>query len=116
MPAVETSFRLDWMDTTTAVLTPAGELDMSSAPGLRHELDETIEAGATIVVVDMESSLFVDSVTLSVMLGAVRRLQTRGGELRIACADPNIRRIFEITLLDRVFALFPSRAAALGRS
>jgi len=50
------------------------------------------------------------------MLAAVRRLRGRGGELRIACADPNITRIFEITLLDRVFAVFPSRSAALARS
>jgi anti-sigma B factor antagonist len=41
-----------------------------------------------------------------VLLGAVKRLRPVGGELVIVCADRNIRRIFEITLLDRVFTIY----------
>jgi anti-anti-sigma regulatory factor len=39
-------------------------------------------------------------------MGAVKRLRPAGGELAIACNDPNIRKIFEITLLDRIFNIF----------
>jgi anti-sigma B factor antagonist len=105
-----------WPTTTVAVLQPQGELDLASASDLRHELFGAIEEGAKTIVVDLETTTFIDSMTIGVLLGAVRRLQERGGELRIACADPNIRRIFEITLLDRVFAIYPSCEAALGGS
>jgi anti-sigma B factor antagonist len=105
-----------WPTPSTAVLRPEGELDLASASDLRHELFTVIEGGADAVVVDLETTTFIDSMTIGVLLGAVRRLQQHGGELRIACADPNIRRIFEITLLDRVFAIHPSCEAALGRS
>ena len=105
-----------WPDPSTAVLRPEGELDLASASDLRHELFTVIAGGADTIVVDLETTTFIDSMTIGVLLGAVRRLQQRGGELRIACADPNIRRIFEITLLDRVFAIHPSCEAALGRS
>jgi anti-sigma B factor antagonist len=105
-----------WLKPQTAVVTPVGEMDLYSASELRRELLGVVGDGATIVVVDLETTTFIDSMTLGVLLGAVRRLQQRGGELRIACADPNIKRIFEITLLDRVFAIFPSREAALGAS
>jgi len=93
-----------------------GELDLHSTAALRRELFRLIDSGARIVVADMGSAPLMESTTLSMMLAAVRRLRGRGGELRIACADPNITRIFEITLLDRVFAVFPSRSAALARS
>jgi anti-sigma B factor antagonist len=99
-----------------AVVSPTGEMDIDSAGALRRALQGVIDDGATIVTVDLEATTFVDSMTLGVLLGAVRRLQGEGGELRVACADPNIKRIFEITLLDRVFAIYPSRDAALGRT
>jgi anti-sigma B factor antagonist len=106
-----------WVGPTTVVVGPrGGELDLTSAADLRHELHAVIEGGAQVVVVDLERITFIDSMTIGVLLGAVRRLQQRGGELRIACADPNITRIFEITLLDRVFAIYPSCEAALGSS
>ena len=105
-----------WPLPTVAVLQPQGELDLASASDLRHELFGVIDEGAKTIVVDLETTTFIDSMTIGVLLGAVRRLQEHGGELRIACADPNITRIFEITLLDRVFAIYPSCKTALGGS
>jgi anti-sigma B factor antagonist len=112
--AAVTPVTREWLDATTAVVRPAGELDGHSLPRLRQELSSAIDAGASLVVVDLTATSFIDSMTIGALLGAVRRLQQHGGELRLACADPNIRRIFEITLLDRVFAVYPSSEAALG--
>jgi len=47
----------------------------------------------------------VYTVVFSVLLGAVKRLRPHGGKVSVVCVSPHIRRIFEITLLDRVFAL-----------
>ena len=76
---------------------------------------EAIESGAKVVVVDLSGVTFVDSMTLGVLLGAVKRLRQRGGELRIIVDDPHVRRVFEITLLDRVFDLYAERELALQR-
>jgi anti-anti-sigma regulatory factor len=46
-------------------------------------------------------------------MGAVKRLRPSGGELAIACHDPNIRKIFEITMLDRVFEIFDTPGAGV---
>jgi anti-sigma B factor antagonist len=85
-----------------------GEADIYTAPELKQTLNAAIEAGATYVLVDLSAATFIDSTTLGILMGAVRRLRPIGGEVAIACADPNICRIFEITLLDRVFAIFPT--------
>ena len=51
-------------------------------------------------------------VAIGVLLGAVKRLRPSGGKVGIVCTDAHIRRIFEITLLDRVFSLHTSLDAA----
>ena len=82
-----------------------GEVDLATAPELKEALTQVIENGASGVVVDLSAATFIDSTTLGVLMGATKRLRPAGGELTIACRDTNIRRIFEITLLDRVFTI-----------
>jgi len=90
-----------------------GEADIYTAPELKEALNAAIETGATSILVDLSGATFIDSTTLGVLMGAVRRLHPVGGEVAIACADPNICRIFEITLLDRVFRIFPTSGEGL---
>ena len=66
------------------------------------------------VVVDLSDTTFIDSMTLGVSSGAVKTTaaaRRSAGRLR----DPNIRKIFEITLHRPVFALYSSREAAFER-
>jgi anti-sigma B factor antagonist len=104
----------DWRPGSVAVVSVSGEVDAYSAGILRRELLGVITAGAQVVVVDLDATTFIDSVTLGVILGAVRRLQNRHGELRVSSANPAIRRTFEITQLDRVLAVYASRDEALA--
>jgi anti-sigma B factor antagonist len=104
----------DWRPDGLAVLTVTGEVDASSAATLRRELLSVLASGAHVVVVDLDATTFVDSVTLGVLLGALRRLQARDGELRIVCAEGPIRRTFELTQLDHVVPLFRGLDAALS--
>ena len=83
-----------------------GEVDLSTAPELKEVLNGVIDGGARFVLVDLSAATFIDSTTLGVLMGAVKRVRPEGGEIAIACKDQNIRKIFEITLLDRVFAIF----------
>jgi anti-sigma B factor antagonist len=112
----EPAFGVDVSDTGTgvAVVTVQGEADLHTAHELRAAITDAIDGGATSLVVDLSATTFVDSMTLGVLLGAVKRLRPMGGRVAVVCTDVNIRRIFEITLLDRVFSLHESLEAALG--
>ena len=91
----------------------AGEVDLATAPELKKALGEVVSSGASGVLVDLSKATFIDSTTLGVLMGAVKRLRPAGGELVIACHDPNIRKIFEITLLDRVFKIYDTPGAGV---
>jgi anti-sigma B factor antagonist len=95
------------------VLSLHGDVDLYTAPELKAELIRLIEDGPKRIIVDLTAATFIDSTTLGVLLGALKRLRPAGGELSIVCPDPNIRKIFQITLLDRVFSIFETRENAL---
>ena len=96
------------------VISLNGDIDLYTAPELKSELHRLIDSAATRIVVDLTSATFIDSTTLGVLLGALKRFRPSGGELALVCSDPNIRRVFEITLLDRVFEIFPDAESAFS--
>jgi anti-sigma B factor antagonist len=104
---------VDRVSPSTAVFTLVGEADLHRAPALREEIAEVINDGIHDLVIDLSEVTFVDSMTLGVLLGAMKRLRPQAGRLYIVVSDPNIRRIFEITLLDRVFPLYENKERAL---
>ena len=95
------------------VISLAGEVDLYTAPEFKQQLLEAISQGARHVVVDFSDTTFIDSTTLGVLVGGVKRLRTNDGQLSLVCSDRNITKIFEITGLDRVFTIYPTRSGAL---
>lgn len=93
-------------DEPGVIIAVHGQADLHTAPQLREAMTNAIDGGATSLIVDLSGATFVDSMTLGVLLGAVKRLRPHGGKVAVVCVSPHIRRIFEITLLDRVFALY----------
>lgn len=104
-------------DRGAAVVKPVGELDAYTAPELREQLhglaaDESVD----LLVVDLSRVTFLDSSALGVLVGALRRMRERRRELRLVEPRPTVRRIFELTLLDRAFTFSETVEAAVGGS
>ena len=98
----------------TFVVALTGEVDLYTAPELKSELLRLVAEEPERIIVDLSGATFVDSTTLGVLLGAVKRLRMIGGELVIVCSDLNIRRILSITLLDRAFTIYDALDDALA--
>jgi anti-sigma B factor antagonist len=98
----------------THVIELAGEVDLYTAPEFKERMVQVIEEGKKHVVVDLSKATFIDSTTLGVLVGGVKRLRPEGGSLTLVCTDQNICKIFEITGLDRVFTIHGSRGEALS--
>jgi anti-sigma B factor antagonist len=99
-----------------AVVTVHGDADASQAPELQRVVDGAARTAREIVV-DLSAATLVDSAALGVLLRLARLLRLRGGDVHIVVACEPIRRLFELTLLDRLFPLHASldeSLAALG--
>jgi anti-sigma B factor antagonist len=95
------------------VVTIYGELDVASAPALRERLIGLVNEGSAHLVLDLEGLDFLDSTGLGVIISALKRARTNDGDLRLVCTQSRIRRLFEITALDKAFPLHASLEEAI---
>jgi anti-sigma B factor antagonist len=107
--------KTDKVDDGTYVISLTGEVDLYTAPEFKQQLLNVIAEGGRDVVVDFTSTTFIDSTTLGVLVGGVKRLRAEDGRLSLVCSDRNITKIFEITGLDRVFTMYTTRDEALAK-
>ena len=97
------------------IVLAAGEVDAFAAPDLVSAFLEI--HGATHVLVDLTRVSFMDSTALGAIVRHVRELGAGGARVQVVLPSGSARRIFEITTLDRVLPVAPSRGeglAALG--
>ncbi len=115
-PASEGAFRIETERPSpgVTVLVVHGDADLHASPEFRDRLGAAIDAGDSSIVVDLTKTSFLDSTALGVLLGAVKRLPEGDGRIQLVVSRPEIRRIFEITLLDQVLPLAETRAEALA--
>jgi anti-anti-sigma factor len=96
------------------VVTAPEEMDITTAYRLRGALAAAVRDHATVVV-DMTRTHACDTAGLHVLVRAHRQALAHGGELRLVAPGPDVRRLFAITGLDRVFRHFASLDEALAQ-
>lgn len=95
---------------TWAVIDVSGELDLYTAPSFRESVLEA--AGDTDppkVIVDFRGLGFIDSSGLGAIVACLKHLRERGGDLALAAPEGSgLRRLLDLTGLDRVLTLYTS--------
>ena len=96
-----------------AIVTPAGELDLATAPRLREFLLALLPAHPALVI-NLDQVSFCDATGLGVLAGAVNRAHASGASLHLVCSRTDIRRLFELTGLARRIPLARTLDEALA--
>lgn len=91
-----------------------GELDAYTCAQLREEMIEVIENSSPNIVVDMSDVEYIDSSGLGTLVGGLKRSSEKGGKIAVVCVAGQIRKVFEITGLEKVFPIFDDEAEALA--
>jgi anti-sigma B factor antagonist len=98
----------------TPVVTLRGEIDVATAPRVREQVVALVADGAWVLVLDLEEVEFIDSTGLGVLVGALKRVRTHGGDLHLAAVPPRVAKVLSITGLDGVFPVHDSVDAAVA--
>lgn len=90
-----------------------GEIDINTSPLLRKTFDKIIKGNEKKVLVDFSGVSYIDSSGLATLIEMFQRLQKIGGKIRFSNMTEKVKNIFEITKIDKLFAIFSTRQDAL---
>lgn len=97
---------------TAHVLELEGEIDLHETPRVKELLNARLEKQPLRLIVDLTKVSYIDSSGLAAFIDALQKTQAYGGTLALAGIHDNVRTIFQISRLDKVFAIFPDVATA----
>jgi anti-sigma B factor antagonist len=102
------------LEGATCVISVEGEADLDLAPELGARLKTAVADETRVIVVDLSRATLLDSTVLGVLVRVAKRVRPLGTQLLLVVPQPQLRRIFEITLLDRVLPLHGTVEEALS--
>jgi anti-sigma B factor antagonist len=88
-------------------------LDAHNSEELKAELNRIFEGGNRDIVVDLKQVRFIDSSGLGVLVSGFKNASTRQGTLKLSALQAQVKSMFELTRLHRVFDIFSSADDAL---
>ena len=94
------------------IVTVAGEIDIATVARLRERLS-ALAAGGLPLVADLDQVSFIDATGLGALAGAARQAADHGASLHVVCDQPQTRRLFRVTGLDRQVPLARNLAEVL---
>ena len=96
------------------VLELHGDIDLNEKPKVAAQLEPLIERQIRGIVIDLSQVPYVDSSGLAIFIDALQRVRQYGGNLALAGLQENVRLVFQISRLDKVFSIFNDSQSALA--
>ncbi len=97
------------------VLHCGGSLDADTVPAFKKIAYDLVGTGSTQFVIDCTDLTFIDSMGLGVLISLLRRVRQRDGDVKVAGLSEEVRTIFEITRLHRLFDVCADTNAAVKK-
>jgi len=94
------------------ILSVQGEIDVYTSPKVKESINSLIEQSVYNIVVNLEEVRYIDSTGLGVLIGALKRVRENNGNISLVCSNPQIKKIFQITGLVKIFGIFKSEEEA----
>ena len=102
---------VDSIGSVTVIQLPVENLDAGNIKAFKRQASPLLEANAKLVF-DLAKVQFVDSSGLGALLSCLRQVNAKGGDLKLCCLTKQVRLIFELVRLHRIFEMFNTREEA----
>ncbi|MHB1400425.1 MAG: STAS domain-containing protein [Trichloromonadaceae bacterium] len=89
-------------------------LDAHNSGNLKTQMLSLFEDGKHDLVIDLKDVRFVDSSGLGSLVSGFKNASARNGNLKLCGLQPQVKSMFELTRLHRVFEIFASADEALA--
>ncbi|MEH2068215.1 MAG: STAS domain-containing protein [Nostoc sp.] len=93
------------------VIKLSGNLNATTSQEFRQSITKILELGVKIVLLDFQDVTFMDSSGLGALVLAFKTLRAADIQLVICSINEQVRILFELTNMDKIFEIFPSQEA-----
>ena len=90
-------------DDTKIVL--SGEIDIYTSQSFKNELNEAIKSCKGDLFIDCKELTYIDSTGLGILVGALKEIRKENNDIHICDLKDNIKKLFLITGLDKLFKI-----------
>lgn len=84
---------------------PKGEIDIYTAPRLKEELVKALEKKKASLSMDLKDLDYIDSTGLGTLISVFKVVKENDNKIYMKNVKPNIRKLLDITDLDKVFVI-----------
>ena len=95
------------------ILSPQGRLDITTAWQFRLKLQECLESTTPHIIVNLSEVNFIDSSGLTSLVAGMRDADKVQGSFKLCNVHPESKLVFEVTMMDSVFAIYDSEEEAI---
>lgn len=83
------------------VIRVKGEIDIYTCPKLKKDLNDLMEKGNKLMILNLDSVQYIDSTGLGVIAHAAHALSKENGKLNVICSTPQVKKIFDVSGLSK---------------
>ena len=87
------------------IFSPTGEIDIYTSTKFKEEILNSFNARKTDILIDGEKLDYVDSTGLGALIYILKNLKNEDYKIHLSNIKPNIRKLFNITELDKLFVI-----------
>jgi len=91
-----------------------GRIDQAESEELESILSDCVEDGKINICIDMIEVKHICSSALGVLVAIKRKIKDNEGDIKLVIGSDNLIKLFETTMLNKVFEIYESRRECLS--
>jgi len=88
------------------VITVDGILNADTNPKFEEILHPISDEKCPRILLDVSKLTYISSASIGCFIGIIRKIRTKGGDIRFSNMTPKVRRIFQLLDMDDFFLFF----------
>ncbi len=96
------------------IVSVVGSLDAMTSPQLTEFFTKQLADGRYNLVADLAALDYTSSAGLRVLLNTTKEARQRGGDMRLAATQPNVKKVFELSGFTSILRFFPDVQSAVA--
>jgi len=92
-----------------------GEVDLYSSPQVRKKIFDLVKNKVPVILINLEKVKYMDSSGVATLIEGLQQCNKYNGRFALFGLQDNVREVFELTRLDKIFEIHSDRESALKK-